>query len=83
MSIDHYRPGFDVPFPLLPKGVATHATQTELQAADGNRHLLLSFKGVCHVRPPRVPDKGKQKGGEGSLREERGETRVVIRVLPA
>eukprot|EP00967_Tisochrysis_lutea_P026582 scaffold30687_cov31-Tisochrysis_lutea.AAC.2 len=50
MNIDHYRPGFDVPFPLLPNGVATHATPDELRASEGRRHLLLSFKGVCQVR---------------------------------
>ena len=47
MNIDHYRAGFDVPFPLLPNGVATHVTPQELQAARGRRHILLSFKGVC------------------------------------
>eukprot|EP00966_Prymnesium_polylepis_P284987 6583937-Prymnesium_polylepis.1 len=47
MNIDHYRSGFDIPFPLLPNGVATHVTPKELQAAEGRRHILLSFKGVC------------------------------------
>ena len=49
MNIDHYRPGFDVPFPLLPNGVATHVTPSELAAAQGRRHILLSFKGVCQA----------------------------------
>ena len=47
MNIDHYRSGFDVPFPLLPNGVATRVAPAELQAAQGRRHLLLSFKGDC------------------------------------
>ena len=50
MKLSEYRPGFDVPFPLLPNGVATHATPAELRAAAGKRRLLLSFK----VRP-RIP----------------------------
>jgi hypothetical protein len=62
MNIDHYRPGFDVPFPLLPNGVATHATPAELQAAEANRHLLLSFKGVCQVRTQYM---GRGGGGLG------------------
>ena len=49
MSIDDYRPGLDVPFPLLPNGVASHATPEELAAAAGRRHLLLSFKGTCQA----------------------------------
>lgn len=49
MSIDHYRQGFDVPFPLLPNGVATRVTPEELQATHGRRHVLLSFKGVCQA----------------------------------
>ena len=49
MNIDHYRSGFDIPFPLLPNGVATHVTPKELQAAEGRRHILLSFKGVCQA----------------------------------
>jgi len=53
MNIDHYRSGFDVPFPLLPNGVATHATPQELAAAKGNRHVLLSFKGVCQSHSQR------------------------------
>lgn len=48
MRIDEYRPGFDVPFPLLPNGVATHATLGELHRAEtAERKLLLSFKGDC------------------------------------
>eukprot|EP00966_Prymnesium_polylepis_P097665 2261980-Prymnesium_polylepis.2 len=47
MSIDHYRPNFDVPFPLLPNGVATRLTPTELHAAQDQRHILLGFKGDC------------------------------------
>lgn len=47
MSIDDYRPGFDVPFPLLPNGVATRVTPEELTAAASRRHILLSFKGTC------------------------------------
>ena len=43
------RPGFDIPFPLLPNGVASHATAAELLAAAGKRHLLLSFKGTCQA----------------------------------
>jgi len=47
MSVDDYRPGFDVSFPLLPNGVATHVGRAELRAARGKRTLLLSFKGTC------------------------------------
>lgn len=53
MSIDDYRPGFDVPFPLLPNGVASHVTPDELRAAEGKRHLLLSFKGTCQSKSHR------------------------------
>jgi len=54
MSIDHYRAGFDVPFPLLPNGVATHATPAELRAAEQRgRHVLLSFMGVCQTQSHR------------------------------
>ena len=53
MNIDHYRPGFDVPFPLLPNGVASHVTSAELSAAHDKRHLLLSFKGVCQSQSKR------------------------------
>ena len=53
MNIDHYRAGFDVPFPLLPNGVATHVTRDELSAAQGKRHVLLSFKGVCQSQSQR------------------------------
>ena len=51
MSLDDYRPGFDVPVPLLPNGVASHVTPAELLAASaaGKRHLLLSFKGTCQA----------------------------------
>ncbi|KAL3912591.1 MAG: hypothetical protein SGPRY_008284 [Prymnesium sp.] len=40
MSIDHYRQGFDVPFPLLPNGVATRVTPEELQATHGPLSLI-------------------------------------------
>ena len=51
MHLDDYRPGFDVPFPLLPNGVASHVSPAELRAAStpGKRHLLLSFKGTCQA----------------------------------
>ena len=44
MTIDDYRRGFDVPFPLLPNGAASHVTPEELRAAAGRRSLLFSFK---------------------------------------
>ena len=53
MNIDHYRSGFDIPFPLLPNGVASHVTPAELAAAEGKRHVLLSFKGVCQPKSNR------------------------------
>ena len=55
MNIDHYRDGFDVPFPLLPNGVASHVTPAELQAAQQKgRHVLLSFMGVCQSTSHRL-----------------------------
>lgn len=53
MSIDHYRRGFDVPFPLLPNGEASRVTPAELQAAEGRRTVLVSFKGVCQQQSTR------------------------------
>ena len=47
MRLSEYRPGFDVPFPLLPNGEASHVTPAELSAAVGRRTILASFKGVC------------------------------------
>ena len=37
----------------LPNGVASHVTPQELQAAQGRRHILLSFKGVCQAASQR------------------------------
>ena len=64
MSIDEYRRGFDVPFPLLPNGEASHATPEELRAARGRRELLASFKGVCTSR-----SKGSGAGQRPALRK--------------
>ena len=47
MRLVEYRPGFDIPFPLLPNGEAAHVTPDELLAAASRRKLLASFKGVC------------------------------------
>jgi len=62
MSIDHYRAGFDVPFPLLPNGIATRINPTEILAARGRRHILLSFKGVCQPSSQRLRLAGLHNG---------------------
>lgn len=53
MRLSDYRPGFDVPFPLLPNGEASHVTPAELEAARGRRTVLASFKGVCQAKTQR------------------------------
>ena len=53
MSLSEYRPGFDLPFPLLPNGEASHVTPAELAASDGRRTILASFKGVCQATSKR------------------------------
>ena len=53
LDIGDYRPGFDVPFPLLPNGIATHAATLELGGGDGKRDVLLSFMGLCQPRSHR------------------------------
>ena len=47
IKLSEYRPGFDLPFPLLPNGEASHVTPAELAAARTRRTVLASFKGVC------------------------------------
>ena len=47
MRLSEYRPGFDLPFPLLPNGEASHVTPAELAASVGRRTVLASFKGIC------------------------------------
>ena len=53
LDIDDYRSGFDVPFPLLPNGAATHATTDQLSATASKRDVLLSFMGLCQPRSHR------------------------------
>ena len=47
MRLSDYRPGFDLPVPLLPNGEAARVKPSELAAARSRRALLASFKGVC------------------------------------
>ena len=53
MRLSDYRPGFDVPFPLLPNGEASHVTPEELRLAASRRTLLASFKGTCQSKSRR------------------------------
>ena len=53
MALDAYRPGFDLPMPLLPNGEAARVTPRELRAAQGKRTILASFKGVCQAKSRR------------------------------
>jgi len=63
MKLSEYRPGFDLPFPLLPNGEAAHVTPAELAAAATRRTRLASFKGVCQPNSKR-PDLARLHNGQ-------------------
>ena len=53
IKLQEYRPGYDLPVPLLPNGEAARVTPAELAAAAGRRTILASFKGVCQPKTKR------------------------------
>ena len=64
MRLSEYRPGFDLPVPLLPNGEASHVTPAELAAARSRRTLLASFKGVCQASSRRPALAQLHNGGD-------------------